>query len=537
MHLSCCLGRTTTIIALTVSRSLFVLSARGYGAEVTLEQLLDKSHQSANRLKTDAASWRFTKSTQGGKLSVDVVRHGDDFRWIVQSQGASGPHELCCIICRNGIWYASNDQKDRGKFRPYETPWITPIVYGVVCHCDPLIPEDLLRRDQLSLTSRSEKAVVLHGPLFGGPGQMVAALLADAEKRKNEDPKLQAMITQLEQVQKKGTDLTIDGETGFVTDVSMVEPLFSITEFKWLENVPAEAFNTDALQWPDYTFPFVEQFVGSHFLINRYASSQEAAQLSILGGLLTVDKTTALVRRVPCRVGPTSMGCFSADRKQVYATAVDSNTGLNRVVQVNLATGENSEISDDVRDEMTLYPAVSPDGKKLAVLNRGKELPFNETRVCIVNLANRKAERIGPPGDYFAPCWLPDASGFVLVADQHSSDQKALGRMICRMSMNGELRPIRNGYFARVLEGNSRILFQEKPNADWKTCDLNGGDEKTVADGLFEYIYAAPSADGQSAIMVKQVGRNYRPFIVDLRSGMAKEVQVGDGSWWLPEWR
>lgn len=502
-----------------------------------LDELYRTADKSAERLKSDPASWTMVRNTASGQIAVDVVRHGDDFRWIAKIQTAEGSVEAVRIICHEGIWYVTTGKRT-SKFKPFEATNVSPTVFAVLSACNPHSPRDVFT-DPLEIRSWNESQVILHGPLIGMVKDLIDASLVGLGKADAADPNAAATREQLEEMKQNGTEVTVERDTGFVTKVQMTDPAWSMENFKWLDTAPTEALQVKDQVQVDETRSILELQRGENFLMTLFPSVDAAANDG-LGNVMLINRLNGQFRRVPCRRGTTTHGCFSADRTKVYVVGLHPDRLLNQVVEVDLATGANYEVCPDLQNSMTVYPALSPDGKKLAVLRHAPGMPVEQTRVCVIDLAARMANDIGSPGDYKAPEWLPDATGFILTRTERLAGAQPI-TTLCRLSLNGNMTSLRPVFYARILGDQPRIIFQEKEGGEWKSCDLQGGDVQRVGDGLLHLSYAAPGRSGKAAILVSTLvsttSDGFRAFLVDLATSKRERIPLPEGFWWLPSWR
>jgi hypothetical protein len=124
--------------------------------------------------------------------------------------------------------------------------------------------------------------------------------------------KAKANIVRAEKLLKDGASLKVDRETGFVVNEDSMHPIFAMTDFRWLEKRPDDVFDISGLDWQDYTQPLVEEFPGDCVLMTNFDTLSDAEHHSLFGTVCYVDRRSGATRRVPCRLGPTSMSCFSA---------------------------------------------------------------------------------------------------------------------------------------------------------------------------------------------------------------------------------
>ena len=89
-----------------------------------------------------------------------------------------------------------------------------------------------------------------------------------------------------------------------------------------------------------------------------------------------LDLRTGRYRRIPFQEGTSLPGCFLKGRTEVAISGVDPFAGVFGLYEVDLKTGENRRLGGErLASGFTLMPALSPDGKTLAVLHKGSEGP------------------------------------------------------------------------------------------------------------------------------------------------------------------
>jgi hypothetical protein len=497
-----------------------------------IDALCRRATDSSARLKTDAASWTIARPTLPRSPIVEVVRKGAESRYVVKSGAGK---EICRVIARDGLWYVVDENGDAGKFRSFEATLLSPTCYSAICGARPRTPQEVLPAKELSLEGENDTSATLQGPLVEAARFMLGGMevmVAEARKKGELDAQAKSAAAIVETMQGAGTQIVVDRETGFVSSIDCGGESFVMTDFKWLTEIPAETFDIGGKEWPDHTQPLREEKPGDCALLIT-AHDAEEARSSICRNLLLVNLSTGKTRRVPCQIGPTSMGCFSADRSKVFAVAMDPNVGLNRVVEVDLATGRNRDACEGMLEGMTIYPAISQDGKKLSVLNCSKGMRFDHTQLCIIDLATRKVTKVGSPGNYISPRWLPN-DDFCLI--QNKPEQQEQQKVLCHLSHAGELKELRPSAVARPLGKEPKIVCADF--GMWIVCGLDGKLERELSDKLFDLRMIEPSIDGKRALLLKaDAGRGYfAPHIADLESGELTKVPLGFGYWQTADW-
>src|SRR5262249_3331966 len=145
----------------------------------------------------------------------------------------------------------------------------------------------------------------------------------------------------------------------------------------------------------------------------------------------------------------------------------------------------------------SLFPALSPDGKTVAVLHRGASERLLEQQVCLVDLESGNARQVGKPRDVGPLSWLPDGRGLLMVDRKVVEMSKPTHDTVSRMSLDGEVTLICEGSSPVLLGDGKVILFQDQRTRMWNTCDLNGKEIRPYAGGMPGHGFPAPAPDGK----------------------------------------
>ncbi len=223
-------------------------------------------------------------------------------------------------------------------------------------------------------------------------------------------------------------------------------------------------------------------------------------------------------------------------------SGVDPFAGVFGLYEVDLKTGENRRLGGErLASGFTLMPALSPDGKTLAVLHKGSEGRILDMQVCLVDLESGEARPLGKLGDMAFLSWLPDGKGLVLlvrvVADP-SDVTSPRTDTIARMDMDGRITKIREGSSPVLLNDGRTILFQDTKSRTWQTCRLDGGDAKPFAGGLAGYGFPSLAPDGKRILMMHfRQGQAPEPTILPIGEGSGRPAITAPGLWATPAWR
>ena len=186
-------------------------------------------------------------------------------------------------------------------------------------------------------------------------------------------------------------------------------------------------------------------------------------------------------------------------------------------------------------------PALSPDGRTLAVLHLGTTGRLLESQVCLVDLETGKARELGKPQDMAFPSWPPDGKGLLLlhreVADASDLNSPRTDT-IARMDLEGRITKIREGSMPVLLNDGKTILFKDNNDRTWRTCGLDGGDVKPYAGGMAGFGFPAPAPDGRRIIMMHfRQGTAPEPTILPIGGSEGKPAITSPGLWATPAWR
>ena len=185
-----------------------------------------------------------------------------------------------------------------------------------------------------------------------------------------------------------------------------------------------------------------------------------------------------------------------------------------------------------------MFPALSPDGTTLAVQHNGMRGRILETQMHLIDLATNKARPIGEPHDMAFASWLPDGSGLVLTVRRPGATPDTTIEGIARMDLDGRVTPIRDGDMPTLVGDGRTILYRDHDSRLWRTCGLDGKDDKPYADGLPGYAFPALSPDGRRLVMMGVgPGQAPMPTLFKLGESAGRPLTKGPGLWGWPAWR
>jgi hypothetical protein len=504
--------------------------------------------QTMARLKTDPVRWmsEFTFGPEA-KLQVELRYAGPIMRAEFSTLRKARHDRLLTIISRDGFWYVDEGGR-RGKYRPYEAPFVTPLVYP------------LLQRAQIScLTPEMAAAyegparenlgrVALHSPL---PESKRASMAHAAEyletlPEENFDTsgreRLALLITALKSQEDDKLDIEVDVASGIVTRVETPKLPLRIEGFKWGESDdPAWSQVVDS-EYTDNTEAALSDDNKSDIAMLCHQHGWKLGEPAREGDVTLVNIKTGAAWRAPFPGGPGLPGCFSKDRHKIYMTGPSAHEGTLGLYEIDLKSGAVKPIAEELwsAGASLLAYDVSPDGRRLAALRVWPGLGA-ATTVEVVDLESGEHRTIGEPIDTPVLSWLPGGEALLVVDRNYRTDPAAeADPMIFRLTLDGERHSLLHGARAWTLGDQSRILF-ETPRAArrWQTCDLQGKDEKPIGDGLARFDNPSPSPDGKKILMMLPPSRVQPAAVVhliDATTGRDGKLRLNAGRWTNPKW-
>jgi hypothetical protein len=286
------------------------------------------------------------------------------------------------------------------------------------------------------------------------------------------------------------------------------------------EKPDPKAFDLPAADWKDFSDDPTKGNVGNLVLLAHSAvwqKGQKAGDMNL--GLMDVE--TGRFRRVPFEGASFLPGAFSPDRAKVYGTG-----DLQGLFEIDLSTGANRALAAG----LLLFPAVSPDGRRVAALHMEKILGC---RVALVDVQSGETKHIGEAADRAFLSWLPD--GLLLLEREWQKDPKEPAiPWICRMDLEGTSKRLRRGNQPALL--GTSILYED--GGTWWTCGLDGKNEKAFGDGRRGCVFPCPAPDGQRLLMLRRRANDGpEPIVIDLATGRERVLPRADGLWGQPAWR
>jgi hypothetical protein len=497
------------------------------------------------RLKKQAATWTTTTQLPGGaRVLVEVLASPAMRRTVLSIEAQGRRSEVLRIIDRDGSWYATEGRK-AGRYRPYEAPFDLPSAYFLFGRSGPQFVAE--GADVGTFEKLNGGVATYRTPLAEPLRQQVTNTLGEWERLLRQqpgraaDPEVKRTVERLRDLLRNGTATEVQVATGMITRLGAADRQTEFHDFRWLDRVPPGAFDVGATKWEDFTGDPTAGGTEDLLMIAHSGAWRPGMKSGDTDGRL-LDLRTGRYRRIPFRGAISLPGCFLKGRLRVAITGVDPLSGNMGLYEVDLKTGENRRLGGELlASGFTLMPALSPDGKTLAVLHKGMTGRLLDTQVCLVDLATGEAKAVGEPRDMAFPSWLPDGKGLVLL-HREAADPSDLTEprtaTIARMDLDGRLTKIREGGEPVLLNDGKTILFEDTRARTWQTCGLDGGDVKPYADGLSGYGFPSPAPDGERIVMMHfRQGIAPEPTILPIGGSDGKPALTAPGLWATPAWR
>lgn len=524
---------------MSIRGALVALLALGAVAaeELTLEELARRGAETVRRLEQEPAILR-TRVPGRRETTIECVVWSapPDFRLdLFLTRRGQEPARFISLVQLDARWHVREGGGIQGVWRPYEAPFTLGSAYR---YLEEAWPKAYARQggDRLEGT-RGELAFVRREVSGARRTQLEGALDSLREVRARTEPgpeseRLQARITELADVLEQGIPLVLEAASGTWTTTGREG--FPVKHFpvEWRGDAPPKVQAPAGL--PDRTQP-----LGPNLLMighdSRWRPADGSERAVFDGHLLDLDSLE--LRRIPYRGAEVSPGCFVDERRAVVVLGHARERTLTRL---NLADGSSHRLGGDafLPTGQLACPALSPDGDRLAVLYAGEREALLSFRLHLVDLADGTTQAIGEPFDGHGLSWLPDGEGLIAVRRTPGEGGEAVATIV-RLGLDGSVRELRGGDFAQVCgaAGAERILF-ERADGLFCTCDLTGGDEQLLGDGLADHGFPAVAPDGVRAVFMRfDPSTGPRPVVVDLADGSATPLEVGPGCWGMPAWR
>jgi hypothetical protein len=512
-------------------------------AEPNLKEVASRGRATLERLQKETATWKaiFPTPASDRTFEITTIQAPNARKLTIDLILGSKRHELAQIIERDNAWYVTSDGAS-SKYRRFEAPLPLPLVYHYIALSELryIIDETPIGTFEGLNGQIATYRVVVSEPQKSQLERALKSLELSAQGDSGRSSIADRKVQQVRDLLANGSPSEIDIENGIFASAGAMDRRYRFREFRWLEGDNSQQFMIDESKFIDHTAAIVDET----------GSRQDLVMMAHAGawspGLPTFDTDAQIVnmrthelRRVPFSGGVSHPGCFSKDRSSVYICGQNAAEGAFGLFQIDLRSGETRQLGQNGIIGLCLHPVVSPDGKTLAVA--GNLTTYSDplaSQIFLIDIESGTTRTLGEPMDTAFHSWVPDGSGLILITRKHVDLNKPSVDTIARMDLTGKITPIRSGSSPVVLHPDQRILYLDKDDDLWKSCDLNGKELGMFGDGLKRYAFPSVAPDGKWLIMMHLVeGRGPTPHLIDIATGQPRPLEFGPGLWAIPSWR
>jgi len=503
-----------------------------------VQRLVRQGEQTQRRLASETCQWKSTIRLNNAGVSViaEWTRSSAGTRTDLVLDAHNHLEQIASIIERDGFWYVNEASKKFTKYQPHETPFTLPttLLWYHLSQVRPVVAEQLTG----AFAGEKDSIATYRTPVAEPIRVQISRLLADI----NGHPGVQlppGLLDSLKDLLDNGVTLQIDTTTGL--PARLTSPKFTTTWSRptWPRELGQKTLDVSGQNWDDHTAG-PDTCDPSHLVMLGHAGTWQPGAPAGDSDARLVNIKTGQIWRVPSQDAISVGGCFSKDRKSVVVSAMDVESGGLTLQSIDLRTRANHRIGGkQLAVGLNLMPALSHDGRTLAVLHHGPDQTMLRSSIMLVDLATDKCRTICDDIDTAFLSWLPDDSGIVLLKrPSERSDQ--LAKQVAVMDLSGQLKALCPGDSPLVISGD-RILFEDAPPGPslWKTCRLDGTDIKPFGDGLSGCGFPTVSPDGRHVLMMHFNGNNQSapvPTIYDIDGSHPNPLKLPPGLWSMPAW-
>jgi hypothetical protein len=517
---------------------------RGEETQVDAKALAEKGRVMNERIKRDGAGWTAEIDTnEAGVVQVEKMVRGGKARYSVAFRLGARVLPVTEIVVTDGLWYVTRDGK-KEKFRENEADFGGLPVYAYLAMAETgvFVSEETSGKVAGTAGGLVKCRVEMPEELR----RQIAKMLEDGRKMLSANPdgkgapEYQKTLEKLEKLLAEGSVREFDAETGIMARATDVSKTLTVRDFRILSEKDERAFEIKG-NYVDQTGPLAAS-MDDVVMMGHNSYWRAGGKLGDLETVL-VDLKTGNYRRVPY-AGIGGGGGFSADRKKAWVSAQQMGSSAMSIVEVDLATGANRRFGGKLANSgFNMGAEASPDGKWVCFGHReiGGAAMINAQWV-LVDLKTGEEQTVGEKADDGFMNW---AEGNVMVfprrervdMSQPGAGEKIPASTVCKMDLQGKVTELVKGSLSVVLGDGKTILYQSAKQ--WKTCDLEGKNEKMVGDSLAGYSFPAAAPDGKRVLMMYYGDKTKgpQPRIVTVETGAVEEVKVGPGFWAIPVWR
>jgi len=532
------------VVELLATSSVF--SGEASSEQPDLAALVRAGRETVARLQRQAASWTaITHLPNDVQVVVKILSAPTMRRTVFYGEVKGRKLGEVQIIERDRLWYVTELGRRR-KYRPFEAPFLMNGAYLFLLRGEPrFVSEDSQNRFGNYEGTKDGVATFLT-PLPGSIRKQLEYSIRGLEqfaKQKPErasDPDSIGLIEQMRRM-LRGMVVRIDLASGMFLQLGSADRQTEIQEFKWLDRVAPDEFAIEHHEWEDDSGDPTRGHSDDLLMISHNESWQPGMKSGDSDGCL-LDVRTGRYRRIPFQGIATLPGCFIKDRSRVIVSGLDESTGTLRPYEIDLKTGDNRALGGDaLAGGNSLMPALSPDGKKIALIHKKPEGRPLDSQIYLINLKSGDAKPLGIPGDTAFLSWLADGQGLLLLKRESADPSNRalpLTDVIARLGMDGQTTRLLEGTMPVVLNDGKTVLFEGSHGQGWQTCDLNAKNVRRFSNGLAEYGFPSPAPDGKRILWMHFIrGTAPVPTIIPLGADSGKPVTKAPGLWSLPSWR
>jgi hypothetical protein len=385
-----------------------------------LAALVQAGRETAARLERQAASWTATTHLpRGARVVVKILSTPTMRRTVVSAQIMERKLGELEIIARDRLWYVT-ELGSRKKYRPFEAPFLMNAAYFFFLRGAPRFVSEGSQNDFGNYEGTQDGVATFLTPLPGSTRKQLEFSLRGLEELARLKPELTSdpkSIRLIEQMRRmlRGIVVRIDLASGMYLQLGSADRQTEVQEFKWLDHVAPEDFAVDQHEWEDDSDDPTRGNPDDLLMISHNESWQPGMKSGDSDGCL-VDVRTGRYRRIPFQGIVTLPGCFLKDRSRVIVSGLDDSTGTYGPYENELKTGENRRLGGDaLAGGNSLMPALSPDGKTLALIHKRPAGRPLDSQIYLINLQSGDAKPLGKPADVAFLSWLPDGQGLLLL--------------------------------------------------------------------------------------------------------------------------
>lgn len=533
---------------MTVCVVIFSCLFSAFSAETnqlpSTSQLVKSGAATLHKLSMNKAEWLVNCHMKSGMtIQARVIRDKDNEAWTISSVADGKTTEICRLIQIGGVWYLK-EKEQSVKTLPFAArPFFGPL-YQVIDLAELRCVNNEVMLNDTMFESRDHNRLFYRIPIPAPERQLLESVIAESKKLEARDPHAfkipeKAQLQEIGEWLTLGIPLTVEEGTGIVLQTRVEETAVEVEGFHWLDELPAGAFDLPAnVKWEDQTKPWRTGDYGDCIMFSHDPLYVLNSDTQLNPSAYILNFRTEEIRRVPFRGISSEPGCFMKDRRLVVVSGRWAIEGTH-LMGINLPGGENLVVRRLTMRGVDLTAALSPDGKKIAVLHGFDGGGLTDFQVHLIDLEGQDVQSIGKPvhiGNRFS--WLPDGKGLILERIVHAENWNTSGpRMLSRLDLDGQLTDLRAGDAPVVFRKSRRILYRDETHL-WRTCKLDGSDPKLFGDGFKDYGDPAISPNERQIIFIRfEKGKLPQMMLFDVGKSKGKPVGPKEGFVRKPVWR